>query len=254
MDTDPSFAQRIYDFGQALFLDWWIVVGVVLGIEPFMETLIPQPEWLEKYWPKNARRKHFRIAAALAFVAASFMAFDDVSQKSRNLASDKAKLEGELKEIRRQHFEITEPQPKSVNKEKYVCSTTIRPIKNDNNHALLLEFGVRGFSTNGFVGVVVIDQDIVNAEGWEAAPLRTDIPPDNERTRTYTDTADGKVGGKYQRSFASPSITPGRSEYMYVEAEKPFNVRGVLFLEDFYSMSDQVKANKLAKSYESCPR
>jgi hypothetical protein len=134
---------------------------------------------------------------------------------------------------------------------KYVCSTSIT-AKNADHFATLFEFGVREFSTNGFAGAVAIDQPISSATSWQGEPLRTDIPPN--MTTVETQSSEQIEGQVYRHSFASPNVTPQRSEYFYIEAKKPFNVRRVLFLEDFDAMADQVKANKMASTYVVCPR
>jgi len=49
---------------------------------------------LEKWWPKNRRIVHFRIASVVALLLASFLAYDDVSQRYRQAEIDLATERG----------------------------------------------------------------------------------------------------------------------------------------------------------------
>lgn len=134
---------------------------------------------------------------------------------------------------------------------KYVCTTSIA-AKTAGHYAILFEFGVRSGSTNGFGTAILIDQKIISHEYWGAQPLRTDIPPN--RMSVETMMSENINGERYQLTFATPSITPQKSEYIYLETEQAPQVRAVIFLEDFDAISDQLKANALARIYDPCPR
>lgn len=91
VEAEPSFITRVFDFGLALWHNWWLLVtGGVLVIEPMIEMFVPQ-SWkdpIDRLWPKETRHKNFRWAAAAALLIASFFAFDDVSTRNRALQKD----------------------------------------------------------------------------------------------------------------------------------------------------------------------
>jgi hypothetical protein len=117
---------------------------------------------------------------------------------------------------------------------------------------MLFEFGVRGFTTNGVVILIAIDQKILAAKYWEASALRTDIAPIGGGIHTMLgQSTDDNI---YRLQFSTPLLSQSQSEYVYIESEKLFNVRQVLFLEDVNAISDQVKANRMASTYDTCPR
>jgi len=101
-------AARLYDFLPALLHYWWVLVtGVVLVIEPLVESAVPRPckTLLDRYWPAQRRYQHFRWASLAAVVVASFLAFDDVNMRNHDL-EDKLQVSiGERDEARRQQHE-----------------------------------------------------------------------------------------------------------------------------------------------------
>ncbi len=134
---------------------------------------------------------------------------------------------------------------------KYVCTTLVTPRAPD-TYAVIVEFG-SAQTTNGFAGAVYISQKITTHLHWEAAPLRTDIAQDNGGM--YTNVHDGLDGDQvYRLSFGSPDISSHHSEYFYIGSDKPFDIKGILFLEDIDTLSDPLKSNTMAASYSTCPR
>lgn len=143
------------------------------------------------------------------------------------------------------------PIPPPSEPKKYVCTTKIAALT-PNRNAVLFEFGIRGESTNGFVTTIVIDQNITKAEDWMGQPLRTDLPTDRSGvTADNSREVDQKI---FKRQFSSPSISPNRSEYVYIETEGPITIKGILYLEDFNVLADQVKAMAMAQVFSPCPR
>ena len=260
MDQEPTIWARIWDYAWALLPYWWLIVaGGVLAVEPMIEAFVPRnwQEPINNYWPKERRHQHFRVASVIALFVASFLAFDDVSTRNRSLTADLAKTNGELQEMTQERDKAlaekntTAQQELPAQQTKYVCTTSVA-AKSSGHYAMLVEFGVKGFMSNGFAAVIAIDQPITKAFSWEGEPLRTDVP--SEMAGMYIMSLSKIEGNVYRRSFESPDITPQKSEYIYVEAEKPFNVQGVRFLEDFDALSDQIKANTLGATYQTCPR
>jgi hypothetical protein len=219
----------------------WLVTGGPYLVENVVKRL--KPEWIAWLDTKISAQFRRRIEVGIVLIAvflAGFLAWRD-EHIARQIVEQKL-IEASKPKV--------PPEP-TIAPSKYVCSTSIT-AKNPNHIAMLFEFGAQGFSTSGFAGVVAIDQPISNATSWQSAPLRTDIPPD--MSGVYTNSAEQVDGQIYRRNFASPNITPQRSEYFYIESEKSFNVRGLLFLESFDAMGDQVKANKMASTFNVCPR
>lgn len=135
--------------------------------------------------------------------------------------------------------------------DKYVCTTIVTPISPD-TYGVIVEFGMRKGSTSGFAGAVFIDQKITTHKSWGTGPLRTDIA---DQGGVYVSASNSIERDQiYRVSFSSPDISAHRSEYFYVGSDKPFNIKGILFLEDFNALSDPLKADQLAKSFSNCPR
>src|SRR5437879_11211505 len=100
METEPSVWARLYEFAWAFWPYWWaLAAGGIFALEPMMESYLRQPQkiWLDSYWPKEARQRHFRWASIVAVLVASFLAFDDVSIKSK--ATHRADLDAVGKAI-----------------------------------------------------------------------------------------------------------------------------------------------------------
>ncbi|MBZ0148497.1 MAG: hypothetical protein K8F62_13290 [Pseudorhodoplanes sp.] len=96
---------RAFDFLWALWGYWYLLVtGVIFVTEQFIETFFPIrfKEWLNKWWRKDNRPRHFRWAAGVAVLLACFLAFDDVSQQLQKTQTDLSKITGERDEARRQ--------------------------------------------------------------------------------------------------------------------------------------------------------
>jgi hypothetical protein len=109
MENEPSFWTRLYEFGWSFWPYWWaLAAGGIFALEPMMESYLrpDQKVWLDYRWPKDARQRHFRWASIVAILVASFLAFDDVSTRSRSLhKADQGAVEilrGERDEARRQ--------------------------------------------------------------------------------------------------------------------------------------------------------
>lgn len=102
-ETDLGLWPRIVEFGRALLPYWWLFISSgVLVIEPIIESFFSGPEWLERNWPNNQRRKQFRWAAVLALFLACFMAFDAANERNRQLVLEKRSLIEERNNARRQ--------------------------------------------------------------------------------------------------------------------------------------------------------
>lgn len=86
MEVDPSYIARLWDFLWEVLSAWFVqVTGVILVIEQFLEFILPK-----KWWNKidteqlRAKRKHIlRWLCAVAFIYASFSAYDDVNKRLR---------------------------------------------------------------------------------------------------------------------------------------------------------------------------
>jgi hypothetical protein len=222
---------------------FWLL-GLLFMIEPALDCCVQSyREWADKYVSRKLRtRLSIGVSIAAAFIAC-FLAFPDQCDATIQANNEKNTTIGERVEARRQLTEKVVPpprQPTSPEVVKYICATAISAQTPDHS-AILFEFGIRGGSSNGFAGLVAIDQPISKALSWLGAPLRTDISPNT--AALYTISKDQITGESYRRSFASPQLTPQKSEYIYIEAEKSFNLRAVAFLEDFDALQDQIKAN-----------
>ncbi len=83
---DLGVIARIYDFAWAMLGYWWMLVaGIIFAVEPMIEGLAPE-QWksaIDKKWPKDKRRAHFRWAAVGALLLSSFFAFDDANMRNR---------------------------------------------------------------------------------------------------------------------------------------------------------------------------
>lgn len=134
---------------------------------------------------------------------------------------------------------------------KYVCTTSLPA--GEGKKALLVEFGVRRGQTEGFYGEVHFATPYEKKEAWVGAPLRTDKQEGMlvQMSRTVQEKRDHTA---YVESFVSPVITPHRSYYLYFEANQLPELKGVAFIEDPQALSDQLRANMLAKQVEQCPR
>lgn len=112
MDNDPGFLSRIFDFGWALLPHWWLLAtGFIFAVEPMIEALVPT-KWrgaVNRHWSKETRHLHFRWASLLAVLVASFLAFDDVSNRNRTLQSSVTTVTGERDEARRQRDRNVSP-------------------------------------------------------------------------------------------------------------------------------------------------
>jgi hypothetical protein len=87
---DPSFWSRIYEFGAALFGYWWaLVAGGLFAIEPMIEPLLGQRTkyFLDK-WSLNTRKNILRSLSVVAILLASFLAFDNVNSRLRNVTRE----------------------------------------------------------------------------------------------------------------------------------------------------------------------
>jgi hypothetical protein len=124
---------------------------------------------------------------------------------------------------------------------KYVCTTDL-PAK-DGKHALLVEFGVRRGQTDGFYGEVHFVDPYEKREAWVGAPLRTD-KQEGMLIQMGLTTREKPDHSAYAESFASPTVTSHRSYYLYFEAKQPLRLKGVAFIEDPQSLSDQIRANR----------
>ena len=212
----------------------WLLTGGPFLVENIIKRVKPSwIQWLDKKIPAAIR---LRIEIGIMLIAvfiAGFLAWRDEHRARLALA------------------ENHRAEPTSAPQKKYVCATTISAA-NANNHAMLFEFGVRGFTKNGVVVLIAIDQKILTARYWEASALRTDIAPLGSSSHgTLSHSTENNI---YRLQFANPSLSQSQSEYVYIESEQLFNVIQVLFLEDINALSDQVKANKMASTYDTCPR
>jgi hypothetical protein len=102
MDMEPGIFARLFDFGWALLGYWWVLVpSGIFAVEPMLESFL-RVSWkksLDERWPKDRRHRHFRWGSVIAVFVASFMAFDDISTKSRKThTSDQAALKTALNE------------------------------------------------------------------------------------------------------------------------------------------------------------
>jgi|GEM_PF-4426340 len=103
MEPSPSTFSRIFEFGWALVPHLWLLItGVVLVIEPAIETLVSERRkaFIDGWWPSPKRHVHFRWAAVAALMVASFLAFDDVNMQNRTLQKNVRQVTGERDEAR----------------------------------------------------------------------------------------------------------------------------------------------------------
>jgi hypothetical protein len=81
-----------------------LVTGGIFAIEPMMETLL-LPSWnegLNQWLPKTTRQRVSRWASVVALMVASFLAFDDVNLRNRELQKEAQQVTSERDEARRQ--------------------------------------------------------------------------------------------------------------------------------------------------------
>jgi hypothetical protein len=234
------YIQALRPFLHGLEDNWIWLIGTLLMVEPLLDQLLSgYRAWADQWVSRKIRT---RVAWAVTIVSvyiAMFMAFAGEFQTAERLRGELATKSA------------VPAAPPVTAVEKYICSTVVS-ARTAGNFAILFEFGVKGFSTNGFAAMVAIDQPIAKEMDWQGAPLRTDIPPNmGGASMNSTSQISGNV---YRRSFSFPNVTPQDSEYIYIEAKSAFNVLKVLYLEDFSALSDPVRANKLATQYKTCPR
>jgi hypothetical protein len=175
---------------------------------------------------------------------------DELGVSSPNEA--KTKLDLLHAELEKAKISLAELNAKSAlpspKENKYVC---VVPLDSEGHHGHLIEFGVRQAPTEGLMASIVLSQPITSARHWGNSPLRTDI---QETEGQYTNQKKSVDVIFYKFAFSSPSITQERSEYAYVETQKPSDVMQVLYLENFWQGSDAIQASAMANEYGKCPR
>jgi hypothetical protein len=86
MVADPSYFARLWEFLWEVLSAWLVqVTGVILVIEQFLEFILPRKLWekVDAKVPKPERRRLLLWLCALAFIYASFSAYDDVNKRLR---------------------------------------------------------------------------------------------------------------------------------------------------------------------------
>jgi hypothetical protein len=107
------------------------------------------------------------------------------------------------------------------------------PVKpqGSGKYALILEFGVRISPTEGLHIGVDLGVEYFNQKEWFGPPNNPVVP--NDFGGAYTNSSRRVEPSIYARKFSSPFITSTKSYYLYFEAEQPFNIKEVQFL-DYY--------------------
>jgi hypothetical protein len=105
------------------------------------------------------------------------------------------------------------------------------PPRTGAKYALVIEFGVRICPTEGLHVGVDTGSPYTYVTEWFAPPGQPD-PPMN-RGGVFTDSSTRKEPPIYARKFSSPGVTSTKSFYVLLESDRPFNVRGVQYLDFF---------------------
>jgi hypothetical protein len=245
---------------RALFdRDWNVIKGTIVSAPVSVALIIIaifSAAWGAQLWRYGAQleNKDSIIAARDATLKRYEAELHDYQRKLSASSPEEAKekfdsVRDELQKTQAALADLkTQSAPLSPRDNKYVCKVS----ENYNGrYGYLIEFGVKKAPTDGLVVSITLSEPITSAKHWGNAPLHTDI---QETEGTYTNQKDVMHVIFYEFSFSSPSITPERSEYAYVESQKPSKVLQVLYLDNFWQASGAMQEAVAGTEYGNCPR
>jgi len=121
--------------------------------------------------------------------------------------------------------------PQRANLENRILRITqINPI-GTGRHGLIVEFGVRVSPSEGLHVGIDVGARYTEVKQWFGKPNTPVVPPDPGGV--FSNSAERREPPIYARKFSSPGLNSTRSYYWYFEANEPFNVKEVQFL-DYY--------------------
>lgn len=135
---------------------------------------------------------------------------------------------------------------------KYVCATIVA-AQNPDMRALLVEFGIRGRSSQGLAVKIVTAGKLAFASHWDGPSLRTELQT-KVGGSSWQGISENRSDYSYQLQFNWPPISPDASEYVYLEAEEQPVISDIFFLDNIYELRDEARAAKTAYDYAACPR
>ena len=103
--------------------------------------------------------------------------------------------------------------------------------KGTGKYGLIIEFAVRITPTEGLHIGIDVGVNYKDVEQWFFLPNNQTAP--STTGGMFYDSAERREPPIYARKFSNPGVTSTRSFYVYFEADEPFNVKEVKFL-DFY--------------------
>jgi hypothetical protein len=140
----------------------------------------------------------------------------------------------------------------SLTEGKYVCVTVV-PARKPDMRALLVEFGMSSRRSTGLAVKIITAGKLDFASHWEGPSLHTDRVA-SEGVGSSLGISEGLTDYSYRLQFNWPPVSPGASEYIYLEAEEQPVISDIFYLDNVYDARDDVRAGKTAYDYSACPR